>query len=435
MNFYKYFKNDVKTLYKYKNSLEYIRYIEEENKYRDIMFEEMDYDKEKDDYYFSEDVTFVSYYIYDFLTNDDVAKLIDKIKKLPKDSYEVDCIYKKSTHNVKYNYVQLQYSHTSESKFADINFKNNKYIKQIHISCTQVNNYYMLLEYEFIFTKCFKEEKDLKDFLYSYLNKINKEDYIEFYRIKNKDNIDYDRMCSFERNMLFLVMQHFITSDLYSRTGKYNKLPSLAVYTREKAIDINTFYMKNTFARFYYNVKENYIIESCFDDYNYSMLCGNNSIKSSPLFHFISRFRNEAYYLLFGYNDLRKFEEKYNSFLQGTKHPSIDDELLELLTKVQSISDYRLDDYDALNNEIKENWEVYYDGKKEVIDIKSSLVTRYRKIYNQNLDHIRLKVDIYNTKSNNKISKTALILSIISILITLVVSIAQIVISIMQIPK
>lgn len=49
------------------------------------------------------------------------------------------------------------------------------------------------------------------------------------------------------------------------------------------------------------------------------------------------------------------FKEKYNSFLQGTKHPSIDDELLELLTKVQSISDYRLDDYDALNNEIKEN--------------------------------------------------------------------------------
>lgn len=78
---------------------------------------------------------------------------------------------------------------------------------------------------------------------------------------------------------------------------------------------------------------------------------------------------------------------------------------------------------------------MYYDGNKEVIDIKSSLVTRYRKIYNQNLDHIRLKVDIYNTKSNNKISKTALILSIISILITLVVLIAQIVISIMQIPK
>lgn len=423
MNYYRQFKDYLSFYFETINSPEYSKFLEKRNEDNSNYIEDLKKRfVDKNDYYYESDISLTNYYIYDFLSNNDVMKAIDKLNSLSNDEYEIECRYRKSTKITKYNYVQLEYSHYGSGIFANVRFKNDKFIDSIAISCTQVNNYYMMLEYEFNFKKAFKEES-ITEFLHSNLANIDKNDYFTFYNAKIDDDLTFFDLNSFRKDILPMVMQHFVTSLSYSPNGKNYRLNSLCVYTREEEIKFENMLL-DEMSKYYYNKGENYLIESSIGDENaYRMLCGSNKSYRSPLIKMISEYGNEAYYLLFGYQDLRRFENKYNSLLQGTKKTNMDSTVMDLIKKVHSISDYRNNDYKALSQEIKSNWDVYIYGKKEEMSINVSNVSYYRKIYSQNLENIRLRAEINNTKSNNRISKVAVAIAIISIFVTIILSI------------
>jgi len=428
MNHYKNFKKYLKYFKENNNSADFLKYLDNKKEsLESYVAEQKNKKPNKEDYYEESDFSLVSYYIYDFLTNEDIIKAIDRLNKLSKEEYAVDCSYKKSTRSVKYNYVQLEYSHSSQSLFADVCFKKDKFIDHIHISCTQVNNYYMMLEYEFKFKHKFDSQEAFNEFLNSNMEKINKNDFFVYDSTKQDSRIKWHNLNSFKSKMLSMVMQHFVTTLSYSPNGKYYKLNSLEVFSREKEIDINNFVLCDDLI-YYYNKKENYFIQRSFgDDTSYTMLCGKNMSPKSPLIDLISEFGNEAYYLIFGYEDLRMFENKYNSSLQGTKKANLGADLFdELITKVHSVSDYKKDDYQAMNKKINCQWELYSLCKKEEINIEKSCVSYYRRIYSQNLDVLKMRAEISNIKENSKISKYAIVIAILSILVAIILGIIQI---------
>ena len=289
--------------------------IEGRKVHREYIEEEKPLWKERIDYYDNSIITKIS--LCDILSNDGVARLLHKIYGLPKKKFDVKKYYKKPSLINKYDYIQLQYTHSKYGIFAEINLLEDKYIKSIEISWTQINSYFAFLEYEFRFKVCLDDEL-YHQFIYDNMRFLNSKDYITWYHVNKDKNMNNLMLQQMTDEFFALICQHYITSFLYSEQGKTNPLINMVYMTRKEPINIDTLYLGD-FGVSYYNQKSNFVILSDFDGVNHCLYTGDNSIPHFNICAYIAKYGNEFYNRFFGNRDLKIFEKDFSKFSTGRK--------------------------------------------------------------------------------------------------------------------
>lgn len=354
----------------------------------------------------------------DILSNDDVAKLLSKIYGLSDKKYEKEILYKKPTLLHKYDYVHLRHQGYSVGSFADIKFKDDKYIQELHISWSQMNSYYAYMEYSFHFKKCF-DEKLYDSFIKERIKLVNqKKDYSHYYRVSKKKEDNYLMLEQMNREFFRIICQHYITSLLYSKDGKKNKLINMVVMTREKPINISQLYMSD-FGIGYYNKENNFVITTDHNGIDYTLYAGNNRIPNFSLTGYIGRYGNDFYLSFFGEREIEIFENEFSKYISGRKKIKYNKEFTQLLRKIQSLSDAETRQMKKFYDEFNAKWEFYIANDKDKIkDIHKKYNIDIRKIYQSSYDYMRLLTEIDYAKTNKMIAILALIISVIAILVS-----------------
>lgn len=372
------------------------------------------------DYY--EDSIIVGITLYDVLSNDGVGKLLKKLYSLPRDKFKVKNYYKKPTLLNKFDYVHLQYSGSGHGIFAEIDLLDDKYIKHISVTWTQINNYYAFFEYDFRFKQSLDDELYEK-FIYDNIKKITSKDYAIWYNIINimgKDELDCLMLEQMQQEYFSLIFQHYITSYFYSEQGKENRLVNMVYMTREKIINIDELYLGDLSLSFY-NQESNYVITGDLDGENYCLYAGNNRIPSFSILGYIARYGNEFYYRFFGNRELKIFEREFSKFSTGRKKITYNRDMLKLLNKMQSVSETESRREESFYEEFDKKWMFYISNDQmELAEFHKESILEYKKIYADNFSYLNLLSEINYTKSNHRNTIIATIVSIIATVISLI---------------
>lgn len=354
----------------------------------------------------------------DILSNDDVATLLRKIYGLSDKNYEKDILYKKPTLFRKYDYVHLSHQGYSVGSFATIKFKKDEYIKEIKISWSQINSYYAYLEYEIRFIRCLDEER-YSAFISDNIRKLKiRRDCVSLYRVPGDEKIDYLVLDQMHDDYFRLICQHYITSLLFSKYGKKYKLLNLVLMTREKPINISQIYI-NDMGVGYYSKDGNYVIVSDYNETDYYLFAGNNVIPSFSLAPYIGRFGNDFYIEFFEKREINIFENEFSKYISGRKRVKYNDEFVQLLRKMQSLSAAETKSMKEFYKEFNTKWDFYIANDKEDLkDYHKDCRTDLRKIYQSSYEYMKMMTEIDYAKSNKYISVIAVIISVVAILVS-----------------
>lgn len=369
---------------------------------------------------FYTDCSLAKVYFYDVLSNKGIEKLLRKLHTLPKRKYKVQNYYKKPTFLHKYDYVHLQYSRHSSGLFSEIKIIDDEFIDNVNLTWSQINGFYALSQYEFIFKYTFNDER-YDVFLHDKLKHISSKDYFPWYYIKEiDDKPDYFLIQQMRDSFFPLIFQHFITTKLYSELGRSNPLIHLICYTRKAQIDIDTLYLDN-FGVSYYNKADNYVISRNYDDTRYILLSGNNTIPAWSATSYISSFGCEFYYRFAGDWELKIFENTFSKFYSGRKPTFFNKDFLSLTNKMQGISETKFwGNRDDFIKRFNENWDFYVSN--DLTDInefeKSNVTDNFKQIYKENYEYLKLCSEMNYTKITTVSSIIAIVVALLSLIIS-----------------
>lgn len=356
----------------------------------------------------------------DVLSNDGVAKLLRKLHSLPKKLFKVENYYKKPSFINQYDYIQLQYSHSSTGIFAKIKLLKDKYIDSIDICWSQINNYYAYFEYDFQFKKCLTDEL-LHEFISNNLKIFTKKDFLFWYNVGDHLDMNYHWLRHFEWDLFPIICQHYITTYFYSEQGKYNKLLSLVSLVRKAEFDMDKYCM-GLFEEAFYNKERKYaIIRSDRHEDSYLLLSGENLIPNFGITGYISRYGNHFYYKFFGYRELKLFEAEFSQFANGRKKITYNKQLKSLLNRMQSLTDGRTKSFENIDEEFAKNWDYYYSNEKqEFKEFNVNYLSKLRNVYSKNFEYLKILTELNYTKGNKWISIAATVISVIATIISLI---------------
>lgn len=216
-----------------------------------------------------------------------------------------------------------------------------------------------------------------------------------------------------------IICQHYITSLLYSEKGKRTLLVHMVVTTREEQIDIDKLYLGDL-SKSYFNKKTNYVIISDHEERSYLLLAGSNRIPTFGLCGYVARYGNPFYYHFFCRYEIENFESEFSKYFTGRKHVKYNKEFINLLNKVQSVSDKTLFNYEDFTNSFCENWDYYIANDKinfkEKINIK---IDDYRNIYKKNFLYLKLLSEVNYGKANYINALIATLVSILAVILSM----------------
>ncbi len=364
--------------------------------------------------------------ICDTLSNEGVAKLVKRLHTLPRKSFKVKNYLNKPTAIRKYDYVHLQYSHTQTALLAEIGLLSDKYIKTIVITWTQLNSYFAVIQYDFHFRQPL-DDNNYVSFMQENIIKLSSKDFIIWYPLikSKKQALDEPLLTQMNQDYFPLLIQHYITTYLYSEQGKKHPLVNITTYTREKPFDIHSLYLEDLGVS-YYNKKEHYVISTDFDETNFVLLADNNRIPHISIVGFIAKYGKEFYYHFCGLRELKIFEEEFSKFSSGRKKISYNHKFMTLLNKFQSLIEYSPSTGNDFYKHFNSNWDFYLCNDKENFkDFNHKYrKTNYQKIYQDNYSYLKILSEINYTKSNQRIAVIATIASVIAVLISLITLVA-----------
>ena len=378
--------------------------------------------KSRTDYYDDSDSVIAKVVFCDILTNEGIAKLLRKLHSLPKQYYSVDNYYKKPAIKTQYDYVQLQYSHVSTGRFAEIKFLKDKYIDSINIGWTQLNNCYAFLEYTIRFKKCL-DNNLYTEFMVDNLYTFSPRDYsIYYYGIKTVSEAEPDYLMVQQMHSEFfpLLCQHYITTLLYSEQGENSPLACLVYQTRKQPIEIDKMYLGDLSVSFY-NKEENYVITGDSDSVQYCVNAGGNHIPNFNLCHYISKYRNEFYYRFLGTREMRLFERDFSELSNGRKRITYNKKFKQLITKIKSLAGHEFKHTESFDDQFVEKWNFYISNDKSDINTLFHNKTEdIKAILDENFQHLKLLTELNYSKSNWIVAVIAAIASVLATIISLI---------------
>lgn len=357
--------------------------------------------------------------ILDTLSNEGVNKLTKRLYSLPKSKFKVKNYYKKPTIFKKYDYVHLQYLRHGVGIFAEIEILDDRFFSSIEISWSMVNNYYAIFQYRFHFKQVLTDS-NLQLFISDNIKKLSKKDYINWYSIDNEhDSLNYLSIKQMGDEFPSIICQHYITTYLYSEKGKTNKLINLTVTFRKEKVDIDKIYLGDT-SYSLYNKKGNYYISNSFHDSDYVLYSGSNIIPRFSILGSISQYGNELYYLLFGERELHIFERDFSKYISGRKSIMFNKSFLNLLKKIQSLSES--ENRVGISNfkkDFENSWTIFVSNDEVQLEkLFHKDLSYYRNVIKENYSYLNMLTEINYTKTNTISSIVATIVSIIATILS-----------------
>ncbi|WP_162011187.1 hypothetical protein [Streptococcus sp. S784/96/1] len=357
--------------------------------------------------------------ILDTLSNEGVNKLTKRLYSLPKSKFKVKNYYKKPTIFKKYDYVHLQYLRHGVGIFAEIEILEDRFFSSIEISWSMVNNYYAIFQYRFHFKQVLTDS-NLQVFISDNIKKLSKKDYINWYSIDNEhDSLNYLSIKQMSDEFPSIICQHYITTYLYSEKGKTNKLINLTVAFRKEKVDIDKIYFGDI-SYSLYNKKGNYYISNSFHDSDYVLYSGSNIIPRFSILGSISQYGNELYYLLFGERELHIFERDFSKYISGRKSIMFNRNFLNLLKKIQSLSES--ENRAGISNfkkDFENSWTIFVSNDEVQLEkLFHKDLSYYRNVIKENYSYLNMLTEINYTKTNTISSIVATIVSIIATILS-----------------
>lgn len=357
--------------------------------------------------------------ILDTLSNEGVNKLTKRLYSLPKSKFKVKNYYKKPTIFKKYDYVHLQYLRHGVGIFAEIEILEDRFFSSIEISWSMVNNYYAIFQYRFHFKQVLTDS-NLQVFISGNIKKLSKKDYINWYSIDNEhDSLNYLSIKQMSDEFPSIICQHYITTYLYSEKGKTNKLINLTVAFRKEKVDIDKIYFGDI-SYSLYNKKGNYYISNSFHDSDYVLYSGSNIIPRFSILGSISQYGNELYYLLFGERELHIFERDFSKYISGRKSIMFNRNFLNLLKKIQSLSES--ENRAGISNfkkDFENSWTIFVSNDEVQLEkLFHKDLSYYRNVIKENYSYLNMLTEINYTKTNTISSIVATIVSIIATILS-----------------
>ena len=410
------YKSEIEFYLKNFNQIEYSEYVDRQTRDCCRKIEKESGNKQHTDYFLDYYVPKVK--IYDILSNDGMAKLVNSLYKLSPKKYKViDVLYRKQTVLHKYDYVHIQKEHCFLERLARVKFINSKYIKSIDITVTQMNDIYAFIEYDISFNISLNEE-ERNQFIIDYLPQITDDDYFGNFNIDDGHKLEM----IYEMNQIYFkyICQHFVTSLFFSETGAKRKLLSVIYQIRKESIDINKIYLGDGLCISYYDKDKNIILNRNYDSTNYVLLSGNNVIPNFGISEYIMKYGNIFYLRIMGEPELTFFEKEYSKYVSGRKKIYFNREIIKLFKQVRSFSEcqpLRGSEQELMKN-FDKNWILYKGNTKcRLKDDKYIKIEDYRKIYEEKYDYMKKMAEINYTKSNQVIAVISVIIAILAIII------------------
>ncbi|HEM3512889.1 hypothetical protein [Streptococcus suis] len=357
--------------------------------------------------------------ILDTLSNEGVNKLTKRLYSLPKSKFKVKNYYKKPTIFKKYDYVHLQYLRHGVGIFAEIEILEDSFFSSIEISWSMVNNYYAIFQCRFHFKQVLTDS-NRQLFISDNIKKLSKKDYINWYSIDNEhDSLNYLSIKQMSDEFPSIICQHYITTYLYSEKGKTNKLINLAVAFRKEKVDIDKIYLGDI-SYSLYNKKGNYYISNSFHDSDYVLYSGSNIIPRFSILGSISQYGNELYYLLFGERELHIFERDFSKYISGRKSIMFNKNFLNLLKKIQSLSESENRvGISNLKKDFENSWTIFVSNDEVQLEkLFHKDLSYYRNVIKENYSYLNMLTEINYTKTNTISSIVATIVSIIATILS-----------------
>ena len=410
------YKSEIEFYLKNFNQIEYSEYVDRQTRDCCRKIEKESGNKQHTDYFLDYYVPKVK--IYDILSNDGMAKLVNSLYKLSPKKYKViDVLYRKQTVLHKYDYVHIQNEHCFLGRLAEVQFIDSKYIKSIDITVTQMNDIYAFIEYDISFNISLNEE-ERNQFIIDYLPQITDDDYFGNFNIDDGHKFEM----IYEMNQIYFeyICQHFVTSLFFSETGAKRKLLSVIYQIRKESIDINKIYLGDGLCISYYDKDKNIILNRNYDSTNYVLLSGNNVIPNFGISEYIMKYGNIFYLRIMGEPELTFFEKEYSKYVSGRKKIYFNREIIKLFKQVRSFSEcqpLRGSEQELMKN-FDKNWILYKGNTKcRLKDDKYIKIEDYRKIYEEKYDYMKKMAEINYTKSNQVIAVISVIIAILAIII------------------
>ena len=418
MNIKSQFKKSYKYYLKHVNTSTYFesqKKYDEKHKKEILEFEKNDPElKNRTDWYENHIVTSVT--ICDILSNDGITKLSKRLYSLSPKKYKTTITYKKPSVFKNYDYVHLQYSGSFYGIFAEVEFLDDKYINSVKITWSQINSYFAILEYKFTLKHNLSEENCTR-FICDNIKKLNKKDYLPYYFISNKEVIDFHILNEMNEDFFVLIFQHYITSIFYSEQGQKYRLINMVHMTRKEPINIYTLDYGYCGVS-YYNKKENYMI-ICDSNYNYCLMAGNNNIPQFSLSSYIAKYGNSFYYMFFGHRELKIFEIEFSKYSTGRKKARYNKKFTYLLNKMQSLCESQAKSKSDIYQSFDKDWKLYLGYKEQKLNkFVAKINIDYKSIYANHYAYLNTLCNINYTKSNQFISIAAIIIAIITLILT-----------------
>ena len=409
------YKSEIEFYLKNFNQIEYSEYVDRQTRDCCRKIEKESGNKQHTDYFLDYYVPKVK--IYDILSNDGMAKLVNSLYKLSPKKYKViDVLYRKQTVLHKYDYVHIQKEHCFLGRLAEVQFIDSKYIKSIDITVTQMNDIYAFIEYDISFNISLNEE-ERNQFIIDYLPQITDDDYFGNFNIDDGHKLEM----IYEMNQIYFeyICQHFVTSLFFSETGAKRKLLSVIYQIRKESIDINKIYLGDGLCISYYDKDKNIILNRNYDSTNYVLLSGNNVIPNFGISEYIMKYGNIFYLRIMGEPELTFFEKEYSKYVSGRKKIYFNREIIKLFKQVRSFSEcqpLRGSEQDLMKD-FDKNWILYKGNNKcRLKDYKYIKIEDYKKIYEEKYDYMEKMAEINYTKSNQVIAVISVIIAILAII-------------------
>ncbi len=322
--------------------------------------------------------------LYDVLDNKAVSKLIRKISGLKKSGYKTKLYYKKSRLGVR-NYIQPQFDYTATGLFAEITKLNDDFLREIHLSWTQINNDEAIIQYSFMLGKPVKSVEDCRKWVLDYWGLMSKVEALPYYESVDILAADTSQNNRYIYDLFLGIFQGFVIDNLHTNLGHTYRLPINILQLTKKRTALNRIISENFIYIVYKKGKENcYILHKVIDKWQINSVVIGDTYSGQDLLGYFSEYGMDYYYLVFGDIEIAELSKRLVSYFNKGKTKISYRNRKWLLRKFRRVSEVKL------FSPHRESSNIVAVTKKIAGEayIKSETADKFKEVYENNLKYI-----------------------------------------------
>lgn len=372
---------------------------------------------------------FVHVSLYDVLDNNGINRLIKKIYKLKENNkYTVNTHYMKHTFK-KVNYINSNITGTRTGRIAEIELKDDDWIKEIDIFYTYINASEAIIEYNFSFRKIISTYLQIHHFIIDSIFFVKKKWYFHTYADRNIiKNADYGELLRLEDIFFADILQGYICTLFYTKYGINYKLPveyaiKIKKYNKKKAKKLRNLFLCECYQR----GKEHIAISTLnYDRFELMHFETGKYLSRSFLLRYFSEFSTEIYFKAFKYIELTELEKHMRKYFNSRKTFVSAKDIKWLVNKIRYIDEqeeklqfvFNKKNYKHVDYLLGWNFCAQKEKQDEDFINYPNYSSWFLKLYKKNLEYLNSIASVQNNTVVIILTVLGLIATIIGIVIS-----------------